>query len=84
MNAVCGILSLSDCGFTDFANGSKLPLPQLQLLLGDCGECLDAQRGKELMLVHNDHQRVMASLLTYVTSLAVLSCIPLFFVRQGL
>ena len=37
-------------------------MTQLQLLLGDCGESLDSNLGKELMLYHNDHQRVLTAL----------------------
>lgn len=36
----------------------KIPLSQLQLLLGDCGEPLPESRCKELMLYHLDHLEV--------------------------
>lgn len=55
-------LSLPRC-LSVLWRSSKLPMEQLQLLLSDCGEAMGVQRGKELMLYHNEHQRLMASLL---------------------
>jgi hypothetical protein len=44
----------------------RIPVNQLQLLLGDCGESMNLQRGKELMMYHRDHEALMASIIKSV------------------
>lgn len=62
-SGVCRAGSSLPCRLSVLWRSSKLPMEQLQLLLSDCGEAMGVQRGKELMLYHNEHQRLMASLL---------------------